>query len=43
MLYLDIKKGKDSIKASDYQQDIGGTDVFINIIMKSNKGCGQLL
>ena len=42
MLYLKIKKGKESTKASDYQQDIGGTAACMKRIMKSTKECGQL-
>ena len=30
------------MKASDFQQDIGGVDYLIRIIMNDTKGCGQL-
>ena len=42
MLYLEIKKWKEAIKASDFQHDIGGADALMKINMKSAKGCGQL-
>ena len=42
MLYLDIHYGKDMMKASGFQYDIGGMDNGINRIMKATKGCGKL-
>ena len=42
MFYLEIKKGKEAMKASDLQQKIGGMDDCMKIIMKDTKGCGQL-
>ena len=42
MLYLEIQKGKEAIKESDFQQDIGETDACMNISTKATKGCGQL-
>ena len=30
------------MKESDFQQDIGGIDAFMKIIMKDTKGCGRL-
>ena len=42
MLYLETQKGKKDITALDLQQDIRGIDVWMEIIMKTNKGCGKL-
>ena len=42
MFYLEIKKGKEAIKASEFLQDIGGKTACINIILKAIKGCGKL-
>ena len=42
MLYLDIKKDKEEMKASVFQQDIGGVDYLIRRIMNDTKCCGQL-
>ena len=41
-LYLDIQKGKESLKASSFQQDIRGTAACMKMIMKATKGCDQL-
>ena len=42
MLYLEIQKGGDAMKASDFQQDIIGTAYLTKIIMKTTKGCSKL-
>ena len=42
ILYLEIQKEKEVMKVSDYQQDIGGTDACMEIIMKATRGCSQL-
>ena len=42
MLNLDIQKWKDAMKALADQQDIGGMDVSMESILKSNKDFGQL-
>ena len=42
IFYLEIKKGKEAMKASYFQQHIGGTADCMNIIMKSTKVCDQL-
>ena len=42
MLYLEIQKGEDAMNKSELQQDIGGTDDFMNITINYTWGCGQL-
>ena len=42
MLYIDIKKGKESMKTLKFQQDILGTAACMNRITKDNKGFGEL-
>ena len=42
MLHLEIQKDKEAMKASKFQQDIGGTTVYKNILMMAIKGCVQL-
>ena len=42
VLYVDIQVGKEVMKVSDYQQDIGGTAACMKIITKTTEGCGQL-
>ena len=42
MLYIDIKKGKESMKTLKFQQDIVGTAACMNRITKDNKGFGEL-
>ena len=42
MLYLEIQNKKEVIKKLEFQQVIGGTDAWMNRIMKANKGCGKL-
>ena len=43
MLYLDIQKGKEEIKASYFQQNTGGKAACMNKLMQGTKGCGQIL
>ena len=40
MLYLEIQKGKEAMKASYFQQQIGETSSCMKRIMKATKGCG---
>ena len=42
MLYPDIQNGKEAMKVSDYQQEIGGMYARMKIVMKVTKGCGQM-
>ena len=42
MLCPYIKTVKDEMEISEFQQDIGGTAAYMNIIMKANKWFGLL-
>ena len=42
MLYLEIQKGKESMKTSEFQQFIRGMSACTRRIIKVNKGCGQI-
>ena len=42
MLHIEIKQGKEDIKTSTFQKDIGGTAVCMKRLMMATKGCGQL-
>ena len=42
MLHLEIQKGKEDMKTSKFQKDIGGTAACMKILDIDNKGCGQL-
>ena len=42
MLYLEIQKGKEAMKASYFQQNIGGTAACMKRTMRDNNGCDQL-
>ena len=42
MLYLETQKGKEVMKESGFQQEIGGTDDLTKRNMKSTRGCVQL-
>ena len=42
MLHLDIQKGKEAMKTSNFQKDIGDTAAYMKILMMDTKGCGQL-
>ena len=42
ILYLDLKKGGEETKTSEFKQDIGGTVECTKIIIRGTKGCGQM-
>ena len=42
MLYLDIQNGKEAMKASKFQHQIGGTTACIRRLMMATKRCGKL-
>ena len=42
MLHLEIQKGKEAMKMSEYQKDIGVNSAYMNKISVATKGCGQL-
>ena len=42
MLHLEIQKRKEAIKASDFRQQIRGTDACMKRTMKDTKRCGNL-
>ena len=42
MLYFEIQKRKEVIKASDFWQNIGGTAAYMKRNMKDTEGCGQI-
>ena len=42
MLYLEIQKGKEAMKTSKFQKDIGGTTACMKILDIATKGCGQM-
>ena len=42
ILYLDIQKGKEAMKTTKFQKDLGGTTACMKILAISTKGCGQL-
>ena len=42
MLHLEIQKGKEDMKTSKYQKDLGGYTVFVKRLAIATKGCGQL-
>ena len=42
MLYLEIRKGKEAMKSSDFQQQIGWTAATINRTTKATKGFVQM-
>ena len=42
ILYPDIQKSKEATKIAKYQQEIGGTAVFMKRLMMAKKGYGQL-
>ena len=41
MLHLDIQKGEEAMKTSEFQKDLGGTSACIRRLMLYSKGCGQ--
>ena len=42
MLRLEIQKGKEAMKTSNFKKDIVGTTVCMKILCIATKGCGQL-
>ena len=42
MLHLEIQNGKEAMKTSNFQKDLGGTTACMKRLAISNKGCGQL-
>ena len=42
ILHLEIQKGKEATKTSQFQKYIGGTTVFMKRLAIATKGCGQL-
>ena len=42
MLHLDIQKGKEVMKMSDFKKDLGGTAACTKILTMAKKGCGQM-
>ena len=43
MLYLDMQKREEAMKAEKFQQKILGTAVCTKRLMMATKGCGQLM
>ena len=42
MLHLEIQKGKEAMKTSEFQKYTGGTAVCMKILAMATKRCGQL-
>ena len=42
MLHLEIKKGKEAMKTSEFQKYIGGTAALMNRLAMATKGCGKI-
>ena len=42
MLHLDIQKGKEAMKTSNFHNIIGGTTAWMKRLAIATKGCGQL-
>ena len=42
MLHLEIQKGKEAMKKSTFQSELGGTVVCMKRLAIATKGCGQL-
>ena len=42
MLYLEIQKGGETMKALDFQQYVGGTTACMKRTTKAAKGCGKM-
>ena len=42
MLHLDTQKGKEAMKTSKFQNDLGGTAECMNILAIASKECDQL-
>ena len=43
MLYLEIQKGKEAMKTSEFQKYLGGTTACMRILAMATKWCGQLI
>ena len=43
MLHLEIQKGKEDMKKSTFQSELGGTAVCMKRLAIATKGCGQLI
>ena len=42
MLHLEIQKGKEAVKTSKFQKDLGGTTLCMKRLAIANKGCVQM-
>ena len=42
VLYLDIQEGKEAMKTSTFQKDIGGTAACTKRLILATNGCDQL-
>ena len=42
MLHLEIQKGKEAMKKSRFQSELGGTAACMKRLAIATKGCGQL-
>ena len=42
MLHIEIQKGKEAMKISEFQNFLGGTTACIRRLAIDTKGCGQL-
>ena len=42
MLHLEIQRGKESMKTSEFQKKLGGTTACMKRLAIDTKGCGQL-
>ena len=42
MLHLYIQKGKEAMKTSEFQKDLGDTGVRMKRLAMATKGCGEL-
>ena len=42
MLHIEIQKGKEAMKKSTFQSELGGTAVCMKRLAIATKGCGQL-
>ena len=43
MLHLDIQKGEEDMKTSEFQKYLGGTAAQMKILVMDTKGCDQLI
>ena len=42
MLHLEIQKGEEAMKTSEFEKYLGVTDACMKILSINTKGCGQL-